>query len=62
MKPQQKYVGTFDGSPYYHQTRKWAPMWAACRAEMFTEQIPVGDVRLDVALKPCPACFRDKES
>lgn len=61
MARKQKYVGTLIGSPYYHRTRDFAPLWAACQATRFKEQIPVGDVRLE-RLEPCPACWPEAKA
>jgi hypothetical protein len=60
---------------YYHRSRPSAPLWAACVREMLRVRVTQSQIRrtrLDDGesltpvqargLKPCPRCFRDKES
>jgi hypothetical protein len=69
-------LGLLRGDPdYYHRSGPATPLWAACRREMLQERITQGDahrkteyegeavdVFLERGLRPCPACFQDKES
>lgn len=56
-------VGLLPSDRYhYHGSRPSAPLWARCELRLLEEQSNDIAVFLARGLRPCPRCFRDKES